>query len=246
MKKLALIFLLALHCTTLKQAPEIFELSEIQQPHQIFSDRERLLLVTMALLCTSEVAVFSQESRFPSITFENQEYPLYPKELAQRPELPSPWVTDDGIEVLIAHIKSGDFALIPVTVENGSPLVYSYRIDDLFGKDQQLHVDEGDFPTLARTGLHSESELDAKEMITGFPVSLINYIAHPGRFSYDGFIAADEDIITVLKYDNRRVRDLGLTHPQMARPLFHVWNVILKEIELGNWRRSWDIIWSSF
>ena len=29
---------------------------------------------------------------------------------------------------------------------------------------------------------------------------------------------------------------MGLTHPQLAKPLFHVWNLILKEIELGNWK----------
>jgi hypothetical protein len=55
-------------------------------------------------------------------------------------------------------------------------------------------------------------------------------------------MAADEDIITVLKCDNRLVQNLGLTHPQMAKPLFQVWNIILKEMELGNWARFWDNI----
>lgn len=171
---------------------------------------------------------------------------MYPEKLDGRPDVPSPFLAEGGIEVVTAQLKNDRFALIEVTVENGAPLKYSTRIDDLFGKDQQLHVDSGDFPTLARTGLHSEPELDGKTMVTGFPVSLITYIGRPGRFSTAGFMAEDEDIITVLKNDNRLVQELGLTHPQTARPLFHVWNIILKEIELGNWARFWDNISSFF
>jgi hypothetical protein len=44
-------------------------------------------------------------------------------------------------------------------------------------------------------------------------------------------LADDEDIISVLKGDNRLVRQLGLNRPQKAKLLFHVWNMILKEIE---------------
>ncbi len=50
-------------------------------------------------------------------------------------------------------------------------------------------------------------------------------------------MADDEDIISVLKGDNDLVRKLGLTHPQMARPLFHVWNMILQEITCGKFGR---------
>ncbi len=114
---------------------------------------------------------------------------------------------------------------------------YSYRVSTVYGKDQQLHVNRGDFPALAETGLHSEAELDAKDMITGMPVDVITYIGRPWRFSGAGFMAEDEDIISVLKADNNLVRKLGLTHPQMARPLYHVWNMILQEIECGKWGR---------
>ena len=41
---------------------------------------------------------------------------------------------------------------------------------------------------------------------------------------------------------NDLVKKLGLTHPQMAKPLFHIWNIILKEIELEKWGRFWDNI----
>jgi hypothetical protein len=38
-------------------------------------------------------------------------------------------------------------------------------------------------------------------------------------------MAQEEDIISVLKGDNRLVKKLELTHPQLAKPLFHVWNI---------------------
>ncbi|MCJ7679866.1 MAG: hypothetical protein MUP70_03990, partial [Candidatus Aminicenantes bacterium] len=119
---------------------------------------------------------------------------------------------------------------------------YSKRTDSRYGKDNQLYIDRGDFPTLAGTGLHSEAELKARERITDIPVSLITTIGRPLGFSYAGFMAADENIISILQGDNRLVKTLGLTHPDMARPLFHVWNIILKEIELGRLGRFWGNI----
>jgi len=186
--------------------------------------------------------VVAQENQPDQIIFNDKQFPCYPQTLDSVPDIPSPLITDDGTEIVLTITKDGRCALIPVTVENGKPLHYSRRVKSVLGKDQQLLVDSGDFPTLARTGLHSDQELEAREMITGFPVSLITYIGRPGRFSGAGFMADDEDIISVLKNDNHLVRGMGLTHPQMAKPLFHVWNVILKEIELGNWGRYWDNI----
>jgi hypothetical protein len=164
-------------------------------------------------------------------------YPLYPDVFDKRPTIPSPYLTEEGTEILTAILKNGKYVLMPVTVENGKPLHYSYKVGSVYGKDQQLHVNRGDFPTLARTGLHSEAELDAKDMVTGMPVDVITYIGRPWRFSGAGFMAEDEDIISVLKGDNNLVRKLGLTHPQMARPLYHVWNMLLQEIECGKLRR---------
>jgi len=162
---------------------------------------------------------------------------LYPNALDERPAIPSPYVTEEGTEILTAILKGGKHVLVPVTVENGKPLHYSYRVGTVYGKDQQLHVDRHYFPTLAKTGLHAEAELDGKGAITGVPVDVITYIGRPGRFSGAGFMADDEDIISVLKGDNDLVRKLGLTHPHMARPLFHIWNMILQEIECGKWGR---------
>jgi len=164
-------------------------------------------------------------------------HPLYPNELDKQPSIPSPYLTEKGEEILTAILKNGKYVFIPVTVENGKPLHYSHRVPSVYGKDHQLHINKGDFPTLGRTGLHSEAELDGKSMIAGVPVDVITYIGRPKRFSGEGFMAEDENIISVLKGDNNLVRKLGLTHPKMAKPLFHVWNMMLKEIECGRLRR---------
>ena len=168
-------------------------------------------------------------------------HPLYPNEFDKQPSIPSPYLTKEGTEILTVILRNGKYVFMPVTVENGKPLHYSHRVSSVYGKDQQLHVNKGDFPTLARTGIHSEAELDGKGMITGVPVDVITYIGRPERFSGEGFMADDENIISVLKGDNNLVRQLGLTHPQMAKPLFHVWNMMLQEIEHGRLRRFSDI-----
>lgn len=205
--------------------------------------RSHFFITIFLCACSLDVnSLHSQETEPGQIYFKQNTFQLYPQTLDKLPEIPSPFVTKDGSEILLAFTKDNQYALIPVTVENGGPLHYSRRIKSVFGKDQQLEVYSGDFPTLARTGLHSSVELDKKEMITGFPVSLITYIGRPGRFSGSGFMADDEDIISVLQGDNQFVEKLDLTHPQMAKPLFHVWNLILKEIELGKWARYWDNI----
>ena len=212
-----------------------------------------LLIAIMVVACSSAESTPSQPKslnrvgyiksvnlpeKASSHTFREQiPHPLYPNVLDKQPTIPSPYITENGMEILTAILKNNKYVFIPVTIENGKPLHYSYRVSTVYGKDQQLHVDRGDFPTLARTGLHSEAELDVKDMITGMPVDVITYIGRPWRFSGAGFMAEDEDIISVLKGDNDLVRKLGLTHPQMARPLYHVWNMILQEIQCGRWGR---------
>jgi hypothetical protein len=175
------------------------------------------------------------------VYYNKKTYPCYPKTLDFRPDIPSPFTTKDGMDILLSLTNHEKYTLIPVTVENGNPLLYSRRIKSQFGKDSQLHVNSGDFPSLAKTGLHLDDELEKKDMITGIPVSLITHIGRPNRFSWAGFMAEDEDIISVLKGDNNLVKKLGLTHPQMAKPLFHVWNIILKEMELGKFGRFSNI-----
>jgi len=95
-----------------------------------------------------------------------------------------------------------------------------------------------DFPTLARTGLHSEAELEQAVTITGRSLAEITDLGRPGGLSTAGFMAEDEDVRGVLLGDNRLVSALGLTHPAMARPLLHVWHRIEGDDKAGRWDRA--------
>lgn len=171
------------------------------------------------------------------IYFGRKVYPCYPEMLNTKPDIPSPHTMPDGTEIVTAFMKNGKYALIMVTVENGKTLDYK---QNLWGKGRQLAVDAADFPTMARTGLHSEGELNQTKMITGRSVVEITEIGRPGRSSGAGFMSDDEDILSVLKGDNRFVEALDLKHPQLAKPLFHVWNMILRDNELGRLGRFWN------
>ena len=164
--------------------------------------------------------------------------PLYPQTSEAQPKAPSPWRRADGTEVVVVFTKEDRYGVEPVTVENG-PVYLPYGSRKI-GKGRQLDVDANDFPTLARTGLHAQAELDKTARITGKPLEMITTLGRPGNASGVGFLAADEDILSVLQGDNRLVQSLGLTHPQLAKPLFHLWNLILKEYELGRMGRFWD------
>jgi hypothetical protein len=170
------------------------------------------------------------------------ELKIYPATYDSMPRIESPSNLNDSMEIILVKTKKNQYGLLPVTVENGKPLMYSYKLGTYMGKDQQLMVDAGDFPFLARSGLHDEDELNNIALITGIPVETINCTARPGAYSRSGFMAVNEDLISVLKHDNHTVFKLGLTHPELAKPLFHVWNLILKEYELGNWGRFYDNI----
>jgi len=195
------------------------------------------LTAMVAVACCSAQSATLPETASSDVSRQETPPALYPNMRDERPTTPSPCLTEEGTELLTAMLKTGKYVCMPVTVENGTPLHYSYRVGTVYGKDHQLHVDRHEFPTFARTGLHAEAELDAKHTITGLPVDVITYIGRPGRFSGAGFMADDEDIISVLKGDNDLVRRLGLTHAQMAKPLYHVWNMILAEIAFGKWGR---------
>jgi hypothetical protein len=162
---------------------------------------------------------------------------LYPATYTKAPDLPSPLITKEGREILTAITKDKSYALIDVTFENGMPCDIR---QGLLGKGRQFEADGQDFPTLKETGLHSVEELNRVRSITGKSISQITEDGRPEQFSGIGFMAADEDIVSVLRGDNELVRSLGLTHPQLARPLFHVWNLLLTEMQLGNWVRFWD------
>jgi HEAT repeat protein len=164
-------------------------------------------------------------------------YPCYPATLETRPDIPSPHTTLDATQVVTAFMKDGKYALIPVTVENGKPLNYK---QNQWGKGRQLAVDAGDFPSLARTGLQSEAELRRTKTITGRSIVEIIELGRPGRSSGAGFMADDEDAISVIKGDNNLVEQLGLRHRQMAKPLFYIWNMIIRDVKMNRLGRFWE------
>ena len=205
------------------------------------------MLFVLVSLCFSGPLSCQAQSLSKGIPDTNVKLPsdwtalkFYPHTTADRPRIPSPYKLPDGQEVVVAFTKDNLYAIVPVTLENG-PLNLPYGSRGV-GKGRQLDVDANDFPTLAKTGLHSQEELAGTKTITGKPIAEITRIGRPEMSSGVGFMAKDEDIISVLRGDNRLVKHLGLTHPQMARPLFHIWNLILKEYELRRIGRSWDNI----
>jgi hypothetical protein len=186
------------------------------------------------------LSIFSTSLIIP-VNAQTIQYFVYPYLYDTMPDIESPGIMRDSVEVMLVETKDGKYGIVPVTIEKGTPLFYGYRVGTHLGKDNQLRV-SAEFLSLVETGLHSEGQLVKTRRITGIPVDIINCTAKPNGYSYSGFIAADEDIISVLKGDNRVVKELGLVHADMARPLFHIWNLILIEIELGNWGRFYNNI----
>ncbi len=176
------------------------------------------------------------------VTIQERRLPVYPGTLPAGLTLPSPGTTEEGHEYLVVRTATGDRAVVLVTVGSG-PLNLQYGAEKI-GKGEQLKVDAGDFPTLAATGLHSAAELERTAAITGKPVAEITRLGRPGMASGSGFLAEDEDILSVLQGDNELVGRLGLKHRDLARPLFHVWNLLLREYELGKLGRFKDDVGS--
>jgi len=198
------------------------------------------LLIILIIAISIVGLMASQETQTKRDSQTEESLKFYPHTYDQCPELPSPCTAEDGTEIVVAITKDNKFTLIPVTVEKGESLGYREWEWD---KIRILEVDAVDFPTLAQTGLHSEVELNYTRQITGRSIAEITDSGRPGASSGEGFMSQEEDIISVLKGDNRLVKRLGLTHPQLAKPLFHVWNVIrwvsFKSQSVG---RSIDII----
>ena len=158
---------------------------------------------------------------------------IYPQVNETRPDLPSPFKSGDDQEFVVAVTREGKYAVVPVTPSNDRKIC------------KQLIVDFEDFPSLAATGLHSETELNRIETITGRSLDEITALGRPDALSYNGFMAEDETILSVIKADNMVVRRLGLTHPQMAKPLFHLLNLMETDLELNRWnlaRHRWEHI----
>lgn len=188
-------------------------------------------------------AVLEGGSPIPTVvTIRHEPVPVYPNTLPAGRSLPSPGTTEEGQEYLVVGTAAGARAVVLVTVEDG-PLNLPYGAHKI-GKGRQLLVDGDAFPALAATGLHSPAELERTTAITGKPVGEITRLGRPGVASGIGFLAEDENLLAVLHGDNELVRRLGLKQPDLARPLFHVWNLLLREYELGKLGRFRDDIGS--
>ncbi len=146
---------------------------------------------------------------------------FFPEYTSGKPDLPSPAMDPDGREVVLAKLQDSVYAWFDATVENGDTFDYK---KNLHGKGNQLLADDTDFPTLAKRGIHSDWELASTKTITGRSVSRITVDGRPGRSSGAGFMAANETILSVIWQDNQTAKKMDLTHPDLARPLFHIWN----------------------
>lgn len=189
-------------------------------------------VVTVVLLSIALSIAWSGTSSAGSLP-----YAIYPEVNEKQPDLPSPFTDQARIEYVVAVTKDNRFAVIPVTLSNDRWIC------------RQLVTDSEDFPTFARTGLHTDAELDKIKTITGRPLDEITRLGRPGGLSEGGFMAADETILSVIRSDNRLVRALGLTHPDLARPLFHVLNMMDTDLNLNRWnmaRHRWENIRSFF
>ncbi|MCF7833052.1 MAG: hypothetical protein K9N05_05710 [Candidatus Marinimicrobia bacterium] len=160
-------------------------------------------------------------------------YKLYPEVNEQRPDLPSPFISEEGEEYIVAFTQYGKFAIIPVTLSNDKDFA------------PQLLMDTLDFPLLARYGLHDNKLLNSMNQITGWDLDTITALGRPGGLSTDGFLAEDENIRSILIHDNSLVFAMGLTHPEMAKPLFHFLNMMGEDLKLHRWnmkKHKWEHI----
>lgn len=149
--------------------------------------------------------------------------PVFPFILNENPLQPSPAVSWDGREFVLVKMGDDRYAWFDATAENGDTLNYKKRKQ---GKGNQVMADKTDFPSLAATGIHSEEEIRKTRSITGRSVSRITVDGRPDGSSGVGFMAVDETILSVIMSDNRMIQKLGLKHPDLARPLLHLWNIV--------------------
>lgn len=167
------------------------------------------------------------------VNIDKLPYQIYPQLNDEKPALASPFTDQKGEEYVVAATKDNKYAIVQVTLSNEGRMC------------RQLEIDTADFPLLGRTGLHAEEHLEQVKTITGRTTHEITSLGRPGGLSQGGFMAEDEDIISVLKGDNRLVRLLELTHPQLAKPLFHVLNMMDADLSLDRWnmaRHRWEHI----
>ena len=185
----------------------------------------KFLILLLLILSSCKTGIY--KNRLERVNSEDIK--IAPEYYTDKPDLPSPALTEDNREMVLLRFKGERYTYIDATVENGEPFDYKRR---MYGKGNQLMADAEDFPSLALNGVHSEEELKNTKIITGSSVSRITVDGRPWGSSGVGFMAADETIMSVIWGDNKKVKQLGLTHPDIARPLFHLYNI---SREVGNY-----------
>ncbi len=161
---------------------------------------------------------------------------LFPHFYSHLPDMPSPFQNAEGREFLLAQSNEGNYCFFDVTQENGDrrDVIRGHR-----GKGNQLKVPVSEIPAIYSNGLHQESELHSVTSISGKSIAQITVDGWPGNASWAGFLCHRENIISLLSADNRLVKEMDLTHWDLARPLFHVWNLIWSYSNLTtSWRKD--------
>lgn len=165
------------------------------------------------------------------LEIRNPPYQLYPETNKDKPDIASPLLDGSGRQWVVALTKEHQYAVMDVSLNNDKSIC------------KQLVVDTLDFPDLVQTGLHDRKTLNNLKTVTGRTVDEITRLGQPGQLSQGGFMAAGEDLISVLLGDDELVRKMGLTHPQLAEPLFHVLNMMDHDLDLNRWnmaKHEWE------
>ena len=186
--------------------------------------------IATTFLIILQLSCFCVFGQIPNVERINHVH--YPKVMVEKPSLPSPFIHGSN-EYVIAFTKKQKYAIIDVTLSNDR------------GICQQLIVDTLDFPELARTGLHDSRNILKTASITGWSVDTISRLGQPGELSSGGFLAEGEDVISVISNDNAIVSQLGFLHHEMAKPIFHVLNMMDIDLQLNRWnmvKHEWEHI----
>lgn len=75
------------------------------------------------------------------------------------------------------------------------------------------------------SGVNSDNSIKRLAHLNGVPIETIERNARPGAASMAGFLGKSEGLKNVLIQDNKTVNSHGLTHRDLANPLFFIMNV---------------------
>ena len=194
--------------------------------------RQQVVLLIYLFFCILNTQTDAQE--ISQVHCDQIPYKSYPELNEAKPDLPSPFRDKAMKEYVVAVNIDGLYAIMPVSLHDERGIC-----------SPQLYIDSVDFPSLFRTGIHDDRELLSLRSITSWSLDTITRLGRPGALSQAGFMAADENVLSVLRADNNIVKDLGLDHRHLAKPLFHVLNMMDEDLRINRWnmaRHRWDHI----